>query len=223
MLYSTVPRCGARNAAISRTSAGVMCRSSARGCTVMPGAPCVDHDPHGLEHRRLVAAARVAQRGDLVDVDGEADHGELGAGAAAAGTVRGSRREGAPALAIAYHPAMRAARRAPHGEVGADGVGDLVGPGADLGLVAALEHDPQQRLGARVAHQQAAVAVETRLDVAHRGGHRRHLRDVGAFADAHVHEHLRIAGQRRRPASPVRGRSRSSPAARAARWRCRRR
>ena len=30
---------------------------------------------HGVEHARLVAAARVAQRRDLVDVDGETNHG----------------------------------------------------------------------------------------------------------------------------------------------------
>jgi hypothetical protein len=39
MLNSTVSRIGARYAAIARTSAAVMWRSSARGCTVMPRLP----------------------------------------------------------------------------------------------------------------------------------------------------------------------------------------
>ncbi len=39
MLNSTRPRSGASSRAISRTSAAVMCRASARGWTVMPGAP----------------------------------------------------------------------------------------------------------------------------------------------------------------------------------------
>ena len=39
MLSSTVPRRGASSAARARTSAGLMWRSSARGWTVIPGAP----------------------------------------------------------------------------------------------------------------------------------------------------------------------------------------
>src|SRR6187402_454212 len=45
MLYSTFPfdRHGASTAAISRTSLARMWRSSARGCTVIPGAPASRH------------------------------------------------------------------------------------------------------------------------------------------------------------------------------------
>ena len=39
MLSSTRPRSGFKAAATSSTSCDVMCRASARGCTVMPGAP----------------------------------------------------------------------------------------------------------------------------------------------------------------------------------------
>src|SRR5579872_18779 len=43
MLYSTRSRKGRSAAAISRTSWGVTWRRSARGCTVMPGAPAARH------------------------------------------------------------------------------------------------------------------------------------------------------------------------------------
>ena len=59
MLNSTRPFSGRRYAAMSCTSAAVMCRASARGCTVMPGAPAVDADLDRLEHGRNGAAARV--------------------------------------------------------------------------------------------------------------------------------------------------------------------
>ena len=41
-----------------------------------------------------------------------------------------------------------------------------LGPGADLRLVPAFEHDAQQRLGARVAHQQPPVPGQRGLDLA---------------------------------------------------------
>ena len=43
MLYSTRPLSGASSSAISCTSSVVMCRASARGCTVIPGAPASMH------------------------------------------------------------------------------------------------------------------------------------------------------------------------------------
>ena len=61
---------GVRSArAMSRTSSGVMCRRSARGCTVMPATPAADAHVDRVEHARLPPAARIAQRRDLVDVD----------------------------------------------------------------------------------------------------------------------------------------------------------
>ena len=53
----------------------VMCRASARGCTVMPGAPASTIVRTASRTLGTRAAARVAQSGDLVDVDAEADHG----------------------------------------------------------------------------------------------------------------------------------------------------
>ena len=73
MLYSTTPRSGARSAAISARPPGDVTGVRARmhGDAARAG---VEADLHRLENRRRTAAARVAERGDLVDVDGEADH-----------------------------------------------------------------------------------------------------------------------------------------------------
>ena len=43
-----------------------------------------------------------------------------------------------------------------------DDVDDFLGPGADFMIVAAFEHHAQQRFGARIADQQAALALWTR-------------------------------------------------------------
>ena len=45
-----------------------------------------------------------------------------------------------------------------------DDVDDLLRPAADLVLVLAFEHHAQQRLGARVAHEQPALAGDARFD-----------------------------------------------------------
>ena len=55
--------------AMSWTSVVVMWRASARGWTVIPGAPASMHTLYRFEHRRHGAAARVPEGCDLVDVD----------------------------------------------------------------------------------------------------------------------------------------------------------
>src|SRR4051812_47265315 len=78
----------------------------------------------------------------------------------------------------------RAAMRS--GQVLLDGVHDLARPGADVLLVLAFEHDAQQRLGPRVADQEAPFAREALLDARHHVGDRRNGGELLTFFDAHV-------------------------------------
>ena len=50
------------------------------------------------------------------------------------------------------------------GDCRSHGVGDFLGPRLHRRLILALDHDAQQRLGARIAHEHAAAAVERRFD-----------------------------------------------------------
>ncbi len=85
--------------------------------------------------------------------------------------------------------------------------GDLLGPRLDRRLILALDHDAQQRLGAGVAHEHAAAAVERGFDA--RDGR---LTIAGTsstgvlLAHAHVDERLRIASPARPPDPPARAR-----------------
>src|SRR4026209_379442 len=45
--------------------------------------------------------------------------------------------------------------------------GDLGRPSLDLVLVPSLEHDPQQRLGARIPDQQPSVSAQSLFDAGH--------------------------------------------------------
>ena len=54
------------------------------------------------------------------------------------------------------------------------GVGNLARPCFNVALIAAFDHDAQERFGARIAHQQTAVAGKSAFDVAHDLGNRRH-------------------------------------------------
>ena len=139
MLNSISRRRGARNAAIAVHVVAAMCRSSARGWTVMPGAPASTQTPDRVHHGRQRPAARVAQGRDLVDVDAELRMR----------TVHYSEMQCLTLSAISSRPAL------------------------DLLLILAFDHHAQQRLGARVAHQQAPLAGERAL---RRGPSRRRSR-----------------------------------------------
>src|SRR6476646_9745489 len=69
--------------------------------------------------------------------------------------------------------------------------GDFGRPGLDLLLVLPLDHDPQERLGSRIAHEQASLAGQARFDTLHRCRDRRDFREHLLFANAHVDQHLR--------------------------------
>ena len=78
-------------------------------------------DINRLEHARLAAAARITQRGDFVDVDGEVDHGKC--------EVRGCEVRVLAQLLL-HH------------------IDDFLAECADFRLVASFQHDAQQRFGA---------------------------------------------------------------------------
>src|SRR5919106_2469151 len=72
---------------------------------------------------------------------------------------------------------------------------DVLGEGADLGLVGPFRHHAQQRLGARVSHHQPPPAVEGGARPVQRLAHFRDRLDVLLLAHAHVPQHLRVHGQ----------------------------
>ena len=57
----------------------------------------------------------------------------------------------------------------------------------------AFEHHAQQRLGARIADEQPALARNARLDARDGCRDRRHAREIDLLADANVQKHLRVA------------------------------
>ncbi len=101
-----------------------------------------------------------------------------------------------------------AARRAEHLAGDAD---DALRHLADAGLVLALDHDAEQRLGARVAHQHAAALAEGVLGARDRRlqrpapSRRRGLRPTGTLSSTcgkRLH-HLRAARRAARPVSTI--------------------
>ena len=133
---------------MSRTSSGVMCRSI--GARVHGDARARRRRGRRPPRRARSAApaARIAQRRDLVDVDGQANHRNCQL-LIANGECR------YPRCSLTTSTISWAQR-------------------ADLVLVLAFEHHAQQRLGAGVAHEQPALAGDARLDARDRGGDRRH-------------------------------------------------
>src|SRR5690606_24181395 len=128
MLSSTRPRSAASSSATSSTSRRVMCRSSARGWTVMPGAP----------------ASMVTRNASTTD----------------------GRRPPRELRSVATLLTLTDSRVMASGKVRADRQRDFLRPGLDLVVLLALDHDAQERLGPRIANEQAALAVERRLDPA---------------------------------------------------------
>ena len=123
--------------AISCTSAVVMCRASARGCTVMPGAPASMHVRTASITDGIVPPRELRTVATLFTLTESL-------------ITQDCARVHARSAISSAHCANRP-------------------------LVFAFEHDAQQRLGARIADQQPAVAGELLLDLAHRVGDRRHL------------------------------------------------
>ena len=109
---------------IALTSAMVMCRASARGCTVIPGTPAATHT-----RTASITLGSVPPR-------------EL--------------RSVATLLTLTLSLACANQRSS---EMLLDGAGDLCSPVLDFLLVPSLEHDPHERLGPGISHQQAAVAA----------------------------------------------------------------
>ena len=145
-------------AATSCTSWGVMCRSSARGCTVMPAAPAARHTSTASSTRGISAAARISQRRHLVHVHGEGGNLQPGLGAGGWRLITGPLRHRSPQLLL-------------------HDVHDFLGPRLDLVLVLAFEHDAQQRLGARIADEDRGPARGRGLRRARSPRRRRGLAD----------------------------------------------
>ena len=59
----------------ARISRSWMCRRSSRRCIVMLSAPACSAMQRGVHRVRIARAPRLAQRGDVVDVDSEMQHG----------------------------------------------------------------------------------------------------------------------------------------------------
>ena len=173
MLNSTRPRSGAS----TRRRRGHRRRDVPRVGARMhgdPGRAGIDARPARRRAPTAPPAARVAQRRDLVDVDRQLDHQACSSVAVPALTARVAR-----LTTRAISSAQLAISSRP-----------------------AFEHDAQQRLGARVADQQPALAGEPRFDARRStsamAGHRC---QIAPLAHADVDQHLRIghqlAGQRR--------------------------
>src|SRR2546423_6898313 len=126
-----------------------MCRASARGWTVIPGAPASTHiftasstegtlPPREL---RTVATLLTFTESFATYIVRHRAPWESGVGS--------------------LHS---------HHQVPLDGVRDLLGPRRDLALVLPLDHDAQQRFGSRVANQQPPLPRQPRLDGGHHTG-----------------------------------------------------
>src|SRR4029078_7577014 len=122
MLNSTVERSGASCAAMADTSQRVMCRSSARGWMVMPGAPALTQ-------------TRIASVGG-----GSAPPRELRSGATFS-TFADSR---GPVTSASLAPFPGPHTLARLAETLFHGLGNLLRPALDLLLIASLDHHPQQ-------------------------------------------------------------------------------
>src|SRR3982751_2795268 len=156
-MLNSIPGRVARYSAIWKTAVRRMWRSSARGWTVMPGAPAS-------------MQARTASR-----TEGSEPPREL--------------RRVATLLTLTERRITRSS------ETGPDRIGDLVGPAVNLLLVLAFDHDAQQRFGAGIADQQAALPGELRFHAVHHLRDRGHRSQVRLMLDAGIDQHLRIRHQ----------------------------
>src|SRR4029078_3498809 len=129
MLNSTGERSGASCAAMADTSQRVMCRSSARGWMVMPGAPAL-------------MQTRIASVGE-----GSEPPRELRSGATL--LMFTDTRRPAPSASLAPSPGPPLLARL--AETLFHGLGNLLRPALDLLLIASFDHHHQQGLRARVA------------------------------------------------------------------------
>src|SRR5215831_5712906 len=138
MLNSTRRDCLESAAAITRTSSGVMCRRSARGCTVMPGAPAAIQTSTAsstlgtLPPREFLSVATLLTFTERrIIANGEFDH-----------------------LVIWLSDHFKSIQinnqvtRRSDAQIVLYNVHDFLGPRADLAILSSLEHDAEQGLGA---------------------------------------------------------------------------
>src|SRR5471030_1196408 len=142
MLYSTFGVFPRSARAIACTSSGVMCRRSARGWTVIPGVP---------------AATQTSTASSTL---GASPPREL--------------RSVATLFTLTERRIMISSQRSaicnqqfavcnPLARVFLDRLDDFLRPGADLVFVAPFDHHAEQRLGARVPHEQPPLAGDPRF------------------------------------------------------------
>ena len=131
MLNSTA-RCDRRKAATSYTSWRRMCRSSARGCTVIPGAPAATQTRTASTTDRNVPPRELRSVATLLTL-----------------TLSLTK--------LHFH-----------------GVRNLVRPAVNLLLVLAFNHHAEQRLGARIPDEQAALPVQALFHAIHHLSDRRY-------------------------------------------------
>src|SRR5262245_31879560 len=207
MLNSTLSRCGARNEAIAGTSQRVMCRSSARGWIVMPGAPAATHTRTASttdgtapprEFRSVATLLTFTESRGPAIFNARGAPPPLAAARLASLARRGRRRSALldhrPAP-IGHRPSTLV-HRLPHALL--HRLGNLPGPALNLLLVASFDHDAQQRFSPRVPDQETALPREPPLDALHRVGDLGHGSQLLPLAHAHVHEHLWVRDELRR-------------------------
>ena len=110
-----------------------------------------------LDDVRVRRPARLPDRGDVVDVDAEADHGgDVSARAPSAPVSPFDDRVDDPAALAHWRTgSLRTPLTSP--DVLAQRGRDLLAVALDLRDLLALDHDADERFGARVAHQHAAA------------------------------------------------------------------
>src|SRR5713101_8449130 len=132
MLYSIFARCPRSAYAMSRTSSGVMCRRSARGCTVIPGAPAATHTSTASSTLGTRPPREFRSVATLL-------------------TFTESRVIAVPRSRFAARRSNEERRTTHHEryspEMLLDDVDDFLRPDADLVLMPAFEHHAQERLG----------------------------------------------------------------------------
>src|SRR5687768_14685675 len=216
MLYSTRPLRGASSSVISRTSAAVMCRSSARGCTVMPGAPAsiqtraASITDGTRPPRELRTVATLLTLTESLIMKCKMQNSTCKPQNANLTWAHDALLHLASCI-LHFEYCILHFELHRHSNVLADRIDDLLTEPADLGLVPAFQHHPQQRLGARIPHEQPPLSCKMLFDARHDAGDFRNRLEVHLLLNAQVHEHLRIRRQIRRQVGEGTSRRRHRP------------
>src|SRR5262245_51782263 len=165
MLNSMRPFSGFKYPAISWTSAFVMCRASARGWTVIPGAPA---------STQILTAS---------STDGRAPPREF-LSVATLLTLTESLINGSGLWTQGFSR-----------ETLTDRVGDFFRPRRDFTLILSLNHDSKQRFGSGITNQETPISGEPRLDGRDDAVDVGNRAQVYLAIDTNVHQNLWVRGE----------------------------